>query len=177
MNPLNAYLALEIMHDSIARAERDAARAAREQPPAPATTPSRSGAPRRTTGRPRAARAARRPCRAGGAALVAEVDERMLAAHWISDDVTLADPFHPTAELVTLLDTRARHLGERPRLSPARCGGLTVLRRARPRCAYRPVTPNCGLLVDDHVRRRAQASTSRGLISPVSSRKNSLKPL
>jgi len=42
MNQLNAYMALEIMHDSIERAERDRrARLSREQPPAGgARTPS-----------------------------------------------------------------------------------------------------------------------------------------
>ena len=50
-----------------------------------------------------------------GPALVAEVCEGVLAARWIGDDVTLADPFLPTAELISLLDERARHLGARPR--------------------------------------------------------------
>jgi hypothetical protein len=118
MNPLNAYLAFEIMNDHMARAERHRlAHLARQKPP-----PARYDAVtiRRTTPDDWTAleclaelegRAA-----PGGMALVAEVDERILAARWIADDVTLANPFLPTAELVALLEARARHLGARPRL-------------------------------------------------------------
>ena len=118
MNQLNAYLALEIMHDSLERAERQR-RARPPRAPRPrvhydAVTIRRSTADdwiaveRLAELEGRAAPA--------GPALVAEVDHRILAARSICDGVTFADPFHPTAELVSLLETRARHLGARPRL-------------------------------------------------------------
>jgi hypothetical protein len=133
MNQLNAYLALEVMHDSMERAERHRrARQSREQPLAPrydAVTIRRT-TPDDWTGLDRLAQLEGRIA-PGGPALVAEVEDRILAARWISGDVTLADPFLPTGELVSLLDTRARHLGARPRLVTRRLRrALAVLRRA-----------------------------------------------
>jgi hypothetical protein len=133
MNQLNAYMALEIMHDSMERAERQRrARPSRQQAPAPrydAVTIRRT-TPDDWAGLNRLAQLEGRLA-PGGPALAAEVDDRILAARWISDDVTLADPFVPTGELVSLLDARARHLGERRRLVTRRLRrGLAVLRRA-----------------------------------------------
>jgi hypothetical protein len=118
MNPLNAYLVLELMHDHEARAARHRrAHPGRAQPPRPRydavtirrTTPvDRKALERLADLEGRTAPA--------GAALVAEIDDRILAARWIREGVTLADPFRPTAELVSLLQTRARQLGARPRL-------------------------------------------------------------
>jgi hypothetical protein len=133
MNQLNAFMALEIMHDNIERAERDRrARRSLEQPSAPSydAVTIRRTTPDDWTDLDRLAQLEGRIV-PKGSALVAEVDDRILAAHWTSDDVTLADPFVPTGELVSLLDTRARHLGERPRLvtRPVR-RAWGVLRRA-----------------------------------------------
>jgi hypothetical protein len=120
MNPLNAYLAQEIINDYASRAERyrlaDAARKEDSLPRYDAVTIRRT-TPDDWTSLERLADLEGRPA-PSGAALVAEVDERILAARWIGDDVTLADPFLPTAELVSLLDARARHLGARPRFLP-----------------------------------------------------------
>jgi hypothetical protein len=119
MNPLNAYLALELMDDHTARAARhERLRAAREQR-RPARTAYEAVTIRRTT--PDDWQALERLAQLEGraappsTALVAEVGDHILAAYWIQEDVTLADPFEPTGELVSLLDTRARHLGARPR--------------------------------------------------------------
>ena len=118
MNPLNAYLALEIMNDHMARAERHRrAHLARAQLPRPrydAVTIRRT-TPDDETALERLAQLEGRTS-PGGPALVAEVDDRILAARWLGADQTLADPFLPTQELVSLLETRARHLGARPRL-------------------------------------------------------------
>ena len=48
----------------------------------------------------------------GGDALVAEVDGRIEAALPLDGGRPIADPFVPSAELVTLLELRARQLGE-----------------------------------------------------------------
>jgi hypothetical protein len=118
MNPLNAHLAFEIMNDSLARADRHRlARTARERPSRPRYE---SVTIRRTTPDDWAAldRLAQLEGRDApiGDALVAEVDEHILAARWIDDSVTLSDPFVRTAELVALLEARARHLEAQPRL-------------------------------------------------------------
>jgi hypothetical protein len=118
MNPLNAYLAFEIVSDHIARAERHRlAHAARERPAPPRydSVTIRRATPDDWSALDRLAELEGRAAPAG-AALVAEVEERVLAARWIGDAVTLADPFSPTAELVTLLEARARHLETQPRL-------------------------------------------------------------
>ena len=117
MNPLNAYLALEIISDHQRRAERH-----RRARPAPiATAPGYDAVTiRRATeadgpALERLAQLEGRPTPAGPA-LVAEVGRRVLAARSL-DGVTLAHPFHPTSELVSLLEMRARHLGSRPRFA------------------------------------------------------------
>ena len=112
MNPLNAYMALEIMHDRFERAERE--RRARERRSSAAALRRRHDPAHRPDDWP-ASSGSRSwtASRAGGPALVAEVDDRMLAAHWLGRR-DVADPFRPTAELVSLL-TRGAHLGERPR--------------------------------------------------------------
>jgi hypothetical protein len=43
--------------------------------------------------------------------LLAEVDGQLLAALALSDGTVVADPFHPTADLVDLLRARAHQLG------------------------------------------------------------------
>jgi hypothetical protein len=47
-----------------------------------------------------------------GDALVAEVDGELRAAVSLAGDRAIADPFHPTAELVALLEMRAAQLGK-----------------------------------------------------------------
>jgi len=116
MNPLNAYLAYEIMSDHAARAERH--RRAR-RPRAPSRVPRDVAVTiRRALAEDRSAleRIAQLEGRRlpSGAALVAEVDGRVMAARWLDGGATLSDPFQPTAELTALLDARARHLGARP---------------------------------------------------------------
>jgi hypothetical protein len=118
MNPLNAYLALEIMHDHMARAERHRrAHPPREQRPRvryDAVT-IRRATPDDRTALERLAQLEGRTA-PDGPALVAQVEDRILAARWLRDHTTLVDPFRPTRELVSLLETRARHLGARPHL-------------------------------------------------------------
>jgi hypothetical protein len=62
-------------------------------------------------------------------ALVAEVDGELHAALSLIDSVVTADPFHPTVELVALLQTRAQQLALAPR------SGLRARLRARLRMA------------------------------------------
>jgi hypothetical protein len=50
-----------------------------------------------------------------GPVLVAEVDGVIRAAVAIEGGATVADPFHRTAELVSLLRARAEQAGRRPR--------------------------------------------------------------
>ena len=69
---------------------------------------------------------------AGGDTLVAEVDGRIEAALPLTGGTLFADPFEPTAELVTLLELRARQLrherlAERPLRALAH--GLPVVGR------------------------------------------------
>jgi hypothetical protein len=116
MNPLNAYLALEIMHDHAVRAERHRrARPRQAGSPAPryeAVTIRRATPDDRNALERLAQLEGRRL--PSGAALVAEVHGRVLAARWLDSGATLSDPFHPTADLGALLAARARHLGARP---------------------------------------------------------------
>jgi hypothetical protein len=134
MNPLNAYLALEITNDYAARAERHRlAHTARDEDLLPrydAVTIRRT-TPDDWSALQRLAELEGRPA-PSGFALVAEVDERVLVARWIESDVTLADPFLPTGELVALLDARARHLGARPRFltHPVRRTAIALRRRS-----------------------------------------------
>ena len=50
-----------------------------------------------------------------GEVLVAEADARLLAALPVGSGRPIADPFEPTAELVSLLQLRAAQLAEEPR--------------------------------------------------------------
>lgn len=65
-----------------------------------------------------------------GPALIAEADSRMLAALPLGSGRPIADPFEPTAEIVALLELRARQLraDERPSVRDR----LRSLLRARP---------------------------------------------
>ena len=51
-----------------------------------------------------------------GATLIAELDDRPVAALSLADGAAVADPFVPTSEVVDLLRLRADQL--RPRLAP-----------------------------------------------------------
>jgi hypothetical protein len=116
MNPLNAYLAYEIMSDHATRAERHR-RARRPRAPSPVprdvAVTIRRALPEDRSALERIAQLEGRPL-PSGAALVAEVDGRVVAARWLDGGATLSDPFQPTSELIALLDARARHLGARP---------------------------------------------------------------
>jgi hypothetical protein len=48
-------------------------------------------------------------------ALVAEVEGELRASLSLIDSIVIADPFHPTVELVALLQTRAQQLALEPR--------------------------------------------------------------
>ena len=48
--------------------------------------------------------------------LLAEVDGQLRAALALTDGAVVADPFHPTSDLIDLLRARARHLDARPRI-------------------------------------------------------------
>jgi hypothetical protein len=113
MNPLNAYLAQSIMDDRVAHAEAQRrAAGGRRREPAPRYD---SVTIRRATPDDRASleRLAELDGRAApdGVALLAEVDDHVLAAIWLEAHRTVADPLHPTAELVALLEARAKQLG------------------------------------------------------------------
>jgi hypothetical protein len=49
-----------------------------------------------------------------GPALVAEADSRMIAALPLGSGRPIADPFEPTAEVVALLELRARQMAHAP---------------------------------------------------------------
>lgn len=51
-----------------------------------------------------------------GAALVAELDDRLVAAVSLANDREVANPFMPTGEILELLRIRAKQL--KPRLAP-----------------------------------------------------------
>ena len=113
MNPLNAYLAQSVMEERFAQAEQYR----RSHPERPAAAPALydSVTIRRVTPDDRHAveRLAQLDGRQvpRGAALLAEVDEQVLVVRSLEDGATVADPFHPTAELVRLLAARAKQLG------------------------------------------------------------------
>jgi len=116
MNPLNAYLAQSVLQERYARAEAHN-RARRER--SDAVRPVYDAVTiRRVT--PDDWQAVDRLAQLDGgvpphgAALLAEVDERVVAVRSLLDGGTLADPFQPTAELVALLDARAAHLVGKP---------------------------------------------------------------
>ena len=66
-------------------------------------------------------------------ALIAEVEGQPRSALSLADGRVIADPFHPTAELVALLHARAEQLTERPRgdLASALRAALRMLRAVR----------------------------------------------
>jgi hypothetical protein len=113
MNPLNAYLAQSVIDERFAQAEHYR----RSHPERPAAAPALydSVTIRRVT--PDDWQAVERVAQLDGrqvprgAALLAEVDEHVLVVRSIEDGATVADPFHPTAELAKLLEARAGHLG------------------------------------------------------------------
>ena len=113
MNPMNAYLAQSVMQDRYEFADQH--RRAHPERPEPGPTTYQSVTIRRVTPDDRQAvqRIADLEARPApqGALLIAEVDERILAVRSLDDGATIADPFHPTAELVALLEARSRHLG------------------------------------------------------------------
>ena len=114
MNPLNAYLAQSVLQERYARAEAHN-RARRERSEARPVYDAVTI--RRVT--PDDWQAVERLAELDGgtaphgAALLAEVDERVLAVRSLLDATTLADPFQPTMELLALLEARAAHLGGR----------------------------------------------------------------
>ena len=61
--------------------------------------------------------------------LLAEVDGQLRAALALTDGTAVADPFHPTADLIDLLRARARHLDATPRIK--RSHGLRSWSRLR----------------------------------------------
>ena len=135
MHPLNAYLAQEIIrNDSRVRAAEQRTR--RPRPQKRRASHYDGVTIRRATQDdcPSLERLAQLEGRSTprGPALVAEVDKRLLAARWLEQGLTLADPFRPTAELAALLDMRAGHLGYRPRLvmRPFRLAAALVRRTA-----------------------------------------------
>lgn len=113
MNPLNAYLAQSVLEERFAQAEQYR----RSHPERLAAAPALydSVTIRRVTADDR--QAVERLAQLDGnpvprgAALLAEVDETVLAVRSLEDGTTVADPFHPTAELTRLLNARARQLG------------------------------------------------------------------
>jgi hypothetical protein len=68
-----------------------------------------------------------------GPALVAEADSRMLAALPLGSGRPIADPFEPTAEVVALLELRARQMAA----TPSRRGWIDRVRSLmRPRPSH-----------------------------------------
>ena len=113
MNPLNALLAQTVMEERFAQAEQYR----RSHPERPGAAPALydSVTIRRVT--PDDWKAVERLAQLEGhpvprgAALLAEVDETVLVVRSLEDGATIADPFHPTAELATLVKARAKALG------------------------------------------------------------------
>ena len=64
-----------------------------------------------------------------GPALIAEADSRILAALPLGSGRPIADPFHPTAELLQLLELRRMQIGAAERDRGARRGFRALLRR------------------------------------------------
>ena len=52
--------------------------------------------------------------------LLAEVDGQLRAALALTDGTVVADPFHPTADVIDLLRARARHLDATPPITRPR---------------------------------------------------------
>ena len=113
MNPLNALLAQSVLEERFAQAEQYR----RSHPERPGAAPALydSVTIRRVT--PDDWQAVERLSQLDGrslprgAALLAEVDDRALVVRSLADGATVADPFHPTAELSELLEARAKALG------------------------------------------------------------------
>jgi hypothetical protein len=61
--------------------------------------------------------------------LLAEVDGQLLAALGLCDGLVIADPFHPTADVIDLLRARAQHLGRSTKRK--RSGGFRLWSRVR----------------------------------------------
>jgi hypothetical protein len=113
MNPLNAYLAQSIMDERFARAEAHRRAVRRQAQPPPRRYESvtiRRATPDDWSALERLAALEARDVPTG-AALVAEVEDRVLAAIWLETRTALADPFEPTGELVALLEARSAQLG------------------------------------------------------------------
>src|SRR5215213_3324119 len=94
MNPLNAYLAQSIMDERFARAEahRRAVVAAADRQPVYDSVTIRRATPDDWRSLERLAQLeGRKP--PAGAALLAEVEEHVLAATWLEAHTTIADPF------------------------------------------------------------------------------------
>ena len=114
MNPLNAYLAQSVLEERFAQAEAYR-RTHRSTQPAAAPTLFDSVTIRRVT--PDDWQAVERLSQlegrrvSKGAALLAEVDDRVLAVRSLDDGTTLADPFEPTGGIGRLLEARAKQLG------------------------------------------------------------------
>jgi hypothetical protein len=66
-----------------------------------------------------------------GPALIAEADERMLAALPLGSGRPIADPFQSTSELVALLELRRMQIEAAGGESPRRARGLRGLLRLR----------------------------------------------
>jgi hypothetical protein len=66
-----------------------------------------------------------------GPALVVEADSRMLAALPLGSGRAIADPFHPTAELVALLELRRSQIESADGTAARRARGLRGLLRGR----------------------------------------------
>jgi hypothetical protein len=115
MNPLSALLAQSVLQERLAQAEQYR----RSHPERPGAAPALydSVTIRRVT--PNDWQAVERLAQLDGgpvpqgAALLAEVDDRALIVRSLEDGATVADPFHHTAELATLLHARAKALGGR----------------------------------------------------------------
>jgi hypothetical protein len=133
MNPLNAYLAQSIMDERFARAEahRRAVRHRQEPPRRYESVTIRRATPDDWSALERLAALEGRDAPAGPA-LVAEVEDRVLAAIWLQTHTVLTDPFQPTAELVALLEARSAQLGASARavLRPFRKAAALVRRAA-----------------------------------------------
>ena len=112
MNPLNAYLAESVLQERFAQAEQYR----RSHPERLAAAPVLydSVTIRRVT--PDDRQSIERLAQLDGsqvprgAALLAEVDNAVLAVRSLEDGKTIADPFHHTAELTRLLNARAKQL-------------------------------------------------------------------
>lgn len=70
--------------------------------------------------------------------LVAELDGQLLAALSLSDGRAVANPFHPTADLVDLLRARAQHI--RAQSPTKRCGRLRSWARLCPPTRIEPIS-------------------------------------